>query len=143
MGFVSWAEVGYFKTPHPRTLQVSTTSTGNSGNADVYSDYGLSGPEITYWSQYAGGYALLGYRFGAWLPRYQFARVISWDQSYPGATSTHIVGLNYDWSKRVIFKAEYEVDLFPLGAQFANNGTGTGASSTRAVALYAGFDFIY
>jgi hypothetical protein len=137
-GLVSWTEVGYFRTPHPHSI---------TPTQDAVAYYTLQAG--TYYEAYAGGYTLIGYRFGDWLPRYQFARAISWDLQYPGAVSSHVIGLNYQFNKHIVIKAEYELDIFPAGNQFADNGVnyfsnlGSGQNPTRASAIYAGCDFVY
>ncbi len=134
-GLVTWGEYGYFKNPHPQTIAPTPYAS---------SFYNMLAGQ--YFRQYQGGYVLLGYRFDKWLPRYHFARASSWDSTYPGAVSTHVVGLNYEWNKFVVVKAEFELDLFPRSDQlFAGSVVSSIYTSgpTRATAVYAGVDFVY
>jgi hypothetical protein len=129
---VSWSEFGYFR---------GWNGSQTVADADQYRQSGK------YWGRMMGGYFLLGYRFGDFMPRYTYGRAKSWDPTFMGATISHVMGFNYEFSKKVILKAEYEIDLVP-----PNSETGymiepqaayakEGASIARAI--YAGFDFLF
>jgi hypothetical protein len=125
---VSWGEYAVFFTPD-----------GSQTQAGV-------GPGVVngqYYHQYHGGYVLLGYRLGQFMPRYTFARAVSGDSTYPGAVLSHTVGVNWDAGKNIVVKAEYEYDLIPSPGNGFLTVQPTNSTSISGSALYAGVDFLF
>jgi hypothetical protein len=116
---VSWGEYGYEQSPD------GTVLTGGQ----------------TYMGQSKGGYVLVGYRIGDFLPRYTYADGNYNLGIYTGENTSHIFGLNYQMSTQAVVKAEYQVDLIPSGTTGYPVQTSNGSSSGSA--LYVGLDFIF
>jgi hypothetical protein len=93
-----------------------------------------------------GGYVLLGYRIGDFMPRYTFAAVNSAYGFYPaGTVNNHTFGLNYTITPKLVAKAEYELDHISKPNVGAIGGftQAAGSTTTTASALYAGLDFAF
>ncbi len=91
------------------------------------------------------GYVLLGYRLGAFLPRYMFvhqqANIVP---VFPGqAQNNHVIGLNYQLSPQAVLKAEYEMGKVADGYGPASASRAQTSTATDIQAVYAGIDFIF
>jgi len=99
-----------------------------------------------------GGYVLLGYRLGDWMPRYTFAHGESVIALQPAANmASHTVGVNYSVSPKVVLKAEYEhTSIANNNGTDANAGLVAGMTvqsgatpATSADSAYVGVDFSF
>jgi hypothetical protein len=92
-----------------------------------------------------GGFLLLGYRLGNFMPRYTYARAIAdFNVSANGETASHTVGVNYQVGRQAVIKAEYERTMIPEaqhGGYFVTQTAGSTAKSGDA--FYLGTDFIF
>lgn len=121
-GFVSWGEVLYTK---------ATDDSDKLGTERFI-------------NQLDGGYVLVGYRIGKFLPRYTYTKTHTNVVVTPETKSqTHTVGLNYEVAAQAIFKAEYQ--MIKAEDNFAPSaGTRVkGPTDNDGSAIYAGFDFTF
>jgi len=121
---VSWGEYVYATSPDGTNVPASSTTTG--------------GPFV---GKSKAGYVLAGYRIGDWMPRYTFAQASVQAGYTAGETTTHTIGVNYQASKKVILKAETEIDMVGNGAYEVT--LPNGAIMGNGVAGYIGADFVF
>lgn len=89
-----------------------------------------------------GGYVLVGYRMGDWMPRYTFARgETQLAVTTAGSASTNTVGVNYTVNPKVILKAEWEhVEVSKAGVVSTTAGA---VPMNHADSAYVGVDFAF
>lgn len=123
--FVMWGEAFYTKA-----------------NKDSDTIAALGG--VTLVEQTDGGYVLVGYKIGKFLPRYTYTKTHSnVGVAAESKGQTHTVGLNYDIASQAVFKLDYQMikaeDNFamPAGTRLK------GPTDNNGSAIYAGFDFTF
>jgi hypothetical protein len=89
------------------------------------------------------GYALLGYRLGALMPRYMIS-MADYSQlgfSGLGKLTTHNIGANYQLNEKAVLKVDFQMDQLP-GDGTATFVTATnGATSAKSASV--GVDFVF
>lgn len=127
-GFVSWAEYGFAKSEDGSQMPVLAVGGGGRFVASM-----------------RGGYVLLGYKLGDFLPRYTFSRADLETGIRNGKTTSHVFGFNYNVNPQVVAKVEYEIVTVPeaneTGAGLATRQSGS--SQTSGNAIFAGLDFVF
>ena|GEM_PF-2101565 len=130
--FVSWGEIAWFRT---------------ANGTNVTADSNLSALGMVngqYYSAYRGGYVLVGYRVGDFLPRYTYAQTDSSDATYPGRISSHTFGVNWEVMKNATIKVEYELDEVPHNTPpFIASAYNGAPAANQGSAVYAGVDFVF
>jgi len=120
--FVSWGEVVYGKA----------TDDSDKLGADRFIN------------QLDGGYVLVGYRIGKFLPRYTYTKTHSNSVISPETKSqTHTVGLNYDVASQAVFKVEYQMIKAEDNLAPSSGTRLKGPTDNNGSAIYAGFDFTF
>lgn len=97
-----------------------------------------------------GGYGLIGYRMGKWMPRYTYATAYSRyglpnttgvvDASTKNQSESHVLGVNYEVGDQSVLKVEYQTVKITSGAGVGAQKTG---SDDDGSAVYAGLDFTF
>lgn len=109
----------------------------------------VPGSASNYLSLAKGGYALIGYRIGDFMPRYTFSQATAALGVVGGKTTIHNIGVNYQPVKSAIVKVEYEMNIVPTaggGYSVTQPLTATGAANTSVTtghAISMGVDFIF
>lgn len=155
------------RSAHGSVSTIGALTTQSSANVQTYTvGYRFDKYDVVSWAEFIlrhstdgtpvagstylrlakGGYALIGYRLGDFLPRYTFSEATSQLQvsSGNGTTTTHNIGVNYQPGKSYVVKAEYQIDIIPTGATTAYNVThAAGSATTVGHSFYTGIDFIF
>lgn len=127
-GFVAWGEAFYSKAN--KDSDTFNLGLGNSTLAE----------------QFDGGYILVGYKFGKFMPRYTYTkthRTLGLPTNPETKGQTHTIGLNYEVASQAVMKLEYQMikgeDGFaiPAATRMKTNTDNNGS------AMYAGFDFTF
>lgn len=119
--FVSWGEYIY--------------RSGNDGTK-----LGASGTEFL--QALRGGYVLVGYRIGDFMPRFTYLRSDANILLGTGGYTSQTIGVNYAISPTTTFKVDYEM-LNGLDNGVYGLTRQTGSTQKDGSAVYAGLDFIF
>lgn len=144
-GFVSWGEATYIKAKDDQNLTLTTRVTANGSLAAAPTTKKLF--EKSY-----GGYVLVGYRFGAFLPTLTYSQGTTYlglpaasnNAEYEGKTESYIAGLNYQAHDQVSMKVEYLRSYVPsINGGWYDVVQSTSSKKKHGDAVKAGVDFIF
>jgi predicted porin len=149
----------YSRNRHDLSITAGALTLPFKANVENFSvGYRLEKFNIVNWAEYfyqrntddeptlnmaRAGYVLLGYKIGAFMPRYMFTHQQQNIGLPPQAQNNHVIGLNYQLAPQAVLKAEYEMGKVADGYAPASATRAPTSTATDIQAVYAGIDFIF